>query len=205
MAATMGIGKLGDPTTIIKRKFRYDLAITPPNGITAIPTAFVKVANRPQLDIDELELQFLNASTWIPGKGRWQPLNITYIDTANSGGGNSTTGGNTASMQGFYDWIASVYDFQGYATSDNLKQTERAGWAATAIINMYDGCGSIVETWSLSGVWPQSVNFGDLDYGSPDECTIDLTIRFDKCQITKGDNCGITPKGKFITCGGGSA
>lgn len=192
--ANMGIGKLGDPTTIIKRKFRYDLAITPPNGISAIPTSYVKVANRPQLDLDELEIQFLNASTWIPGKGRWQPLNITYIDTSGS------------DMQGLYDWIASVYDFQGYASGSstsgsNLKQTERAGWSATAVINMYDGCGTTIETWTLFGCFPQSVNFGDLDYGSPDECTIDLTIRYDKAMVVKGGgNCGVTPNGKCQGC-----
>jgi len=168
--ADMGIGELGMPNTIIKRKFRYTLQIdTDSWGI--IPESFVKVASRPQLEIDELEIQFLNASTWIPGKGRWQPLNITYIDTTSK------------DMLPLYDWVASVYNFQKYADGTHLSQSERKGWNAQALISMYDGCGTVLEKWTLFGCFPQSINFGDLDYGSNDESTIDLTIRFDKVKI----------------------
>jgi hypothetical protein len=193
-ARSMGIGLLGNPNTIIKRKFRFDFQLDVPNlggeGTSNIPIWYVKIANRPQLDIDELELQFLNASTWIPGKGRWQPLNITYIDTADD------------KMQPLYNWIAQVYDFQAFGTTNGveLSQTERKGWDATATINMYDGCGSVIETWVLKGCWPQSVNFGDLEYGSNDESTIELTLRYDKVTITKGTNCGVTPQGNCTGC-----
>lgn len=183
--AEMGIGELGQPNTIIKRKFRYSVQFTTPRG--EIPRHFVKVSNRPQLELDELELQFLNASTWIPGKGRWQPLNITYIDTAHS------------SMKPLYDWVASVYDFQGYATGTNLKQTERKGWDAQCMMSMYDGCGTELERWTLFGCFPQSINFGDLDYASSDECTIDLTIRFDRAKLE--GFCGSpTPSGLCQGC-----
>ena len=183
--AEMGIGQLGQPNTIIKRKFRYTVEFTTPVG--PIPKHFVKLANRPQLELDELEIQFLNASTWIPGKGRWQPLNITYIDVASS------------QMQGLYDWVASVYDFQTYATGTNLKQTERKGWDSSCQISVYDGCGNEVERWDLSGCFPQSINFGDLDYGSNDECTIELVIRYDKAKLT--GYCGTpTPNGVCQGC-----
>ena len=204
----MGIGALGAPNTIIKRKFRYDFSITPPTSAAQfIPTAFVKNISRPELEIDELELQFLNASTWIPGKGRWQPLTVTFIDTGN------TAGDKTASMQGLYDWIVGVYNFQGYypvspnaqATSvKDLSQNERAGWEATATINMYDGCGGLIETWTLAGVFPTSVKFSEMDYTSSDEATIDLTLRFDRANLYGGkSNCGYTPVNKG--CYGGCA
>jgi len=181
----MGIGELGMPNTIIKRKFRYAVTFQTPLG--EIPEHYVKVANRPQLEIDELEIQFLNASTWIPGKGRWQPLNITYIDVS------------SVLMQPLYDWVATVYDFQTYSTSNTLKQSERRGWNSQCRMSVFDGCGAELEIWELLGCFPQSINFGDLDYGSNDECTIDLTIRFDKASLI-GYCGGPTPNGRPLGC-----
>ena len=183
--ADMGIGLLGAPQTIIKRKFRYTMEFSGNWGF--VPQHFVKIASRPHLEIDELELQFLNASTWIPGKGRWQPLNITYIDVAG------------ADMQGLYDWAATIYDFQKYGNGTALPQSEREGWAGTGLLGLYDGCGTPIERWTLSGCFIQSINFGDLDYGSPDECTIELTIRFDKAKL-ESTTCGVTPNGQCKGC-----
>jgi len=182
----MGIGELGESKRIIKRKFRYTCTFNTKLG--PIPEHYVKVAARPQLEIDELELQFLNASTWIPGKGRWQPLNITYIDTTDE------------RMKPLYDWVATVYDFQLYAGGVNLKQSEKQGWVSECIIRIFDGCGNELEKWELLNCFPQSINFGDLDYASNDECNIDLTIRYDRVKITS--SCGgPEPTGLCIGCG----
>lgn len=183
--AAMGIGELGQPGTIIKRKFRYTVEWNTPAGL--VPRHFVKLAGRPQLDLDETEIHFLNAITWIPGKGRWSPLSVTYIDVAHS------------QMQSLYDWVASVYDFNKYADSGHLPQSEKEGWAATGTISIYDGCGTELERWTLIDCFPQSINFGDLDYGSSDECTIDLTIRFSKAKL-EGISCVPTPRGICVGC-----
>lgn len=174
----MGIGALGAPNIIIKRKFRWTLAIATPCG--NVPASFCKVAARPNLDIEETELNFLNATTWIPGKGKWQPISVTYIDVAN------------AQMQGLYNWIATVY---GFNDPINLPQSEKAGWAGTALLTMYDGCGSPLENWVLGSVWPQSVNFGDVDYQSSDVATIEMTLRYSEvfyqgiCGVLAIQNC----------------
>lgn len=174
----MGIGRLGDPKLVIKRKFRWTIEINTPIGL--IPKHFAKVAARPQLDIDELEVNFLNATTWLPGKGKWQPLNVTYIDVAD------------AEMGPLYSWIASVYDFTQINPQSNLPQTEKPGWNGSAVLTMYDGCGSPLEQWTLNSCWPQSINFGDLDYSDSNEATIDLTLRFSEVNYMKLGNCGIT-------------
>lgn len=198
MAQNMGIGMVGSPKVILKRKFRYTVEWTPPSG-SAVEKQLVKVASRPQLDIDETEIHFLNGITWIPGKGRWQPLTVTYYDVADD------------TLQPLYDWIASVYDFnKALGESDkkdsgDLKQTEKEGWAGSGILTMLDGCGETLETWEFADVWPQSINFGDLDYSTADECTIDVTFRYSKAKLTKGSaNCGVTPVGvcKGCTSGG---
>src|SRR6185437_3415185 len=77
----MGLGSLGLATTSIKRKFRWTLVIYPYcNGIGPVGPNFCKVASRPNYDIEETELNFLNAKTWIAGKLTWQSITATFID-----------------------------------------------------------------------------------------------------------------------------
>lgn len=180
----MGIGRLGDPNRIFKRKFRFTFEIFVPcpkrTGIfgssgSRIPEWFVKTVARPQLDIEETELNFLNAVTWIPGKGKWQPMTVTYIDVADQ------------LQQPLYNWLASVYDFTNPV---KLKQTERSGWAGTGVLRMFDGCGALIETWTLKNMWPQSINFGDLDYANSEEATIELSLRYSEVQYVP--QCGLT-------------
>lgn len=169
--AAMGIGKLGAPNVILKRKFRWTLEISTPCGY--IPPHFCKTAARPQIDIDELELNFLNAVTWIPGKGKWQPITVTYYDAAHF------------DFSGLLSWVATVYD---YTDPVNLRMSEKLGWAGTALLTMYDGCGTPLEFWLLQDVFPQSVNFGDLDMSSPDICEVELTLRYS--QVRYRSTCG---------------
>jgi hypothetical protein len=46
----------------------------------------------------------------------------------------------------------------------------------------------------MSHVWPQAVNFGELDYSSSEEVTIEVTIRFSQVYYT--NFCG----GKVEPC-----
>jgi len=82
MAQNMGIGPLGFRNLIFKRKFRFTFEVQGICGDSSrsVPPHFVKVAARPNLSIEETEINFLNAKTWIPGKAAWETINVTYID-----------------------------------------------------------------------------------------------------------------------------
>ena len=179
--AQMGIGNVGLPGVIFKRKFRWTLEISTPCGF--IPKHYVKVAGRPKLEIDDTEINFLNAVTWIPGKARWQPLSVTYRDVAANDFG------------ALYSWIGTVYDFNDPA---NLRQSEKAGWNGIARLDLYDGCGKNLETWFMASCWPQSIDFGELDYESSDEVTIDLTLRYSEIQYI--NRCGPSVNPCCIGC-----
>lgn len=163
----MGIGRLGDRNLSIKRKFRYTLQIVPYcSGSRSIGPNFVKTSARPNYDIEETELNFLNAKTWIAGKLTWQSITVNYIDAG------------AQDLQGLYNWIG-----QNAQLNDNeaFKQgTTFEDYAADAFLVLYDGCGRAMEQWKLFNVWPQAVNFGELDYSSSEEVTIELTIRYDQ-------------------------
>lgn len=165
MAQAMGIGEVGLPGVIFKRKFRWTLELNTPCGY--IPPHFVKGAARPSLEIEETEINFLNAVSWIPGKAKWQPINVVYRDIPHK------------DMAVLYSWIATIYNFTDPV---GLQMSEKRGWNGIGKLNLYDGCGTVLETWLLASVFPTSVNFGELDYESSEEVTIELTLRYSEVK-----------------------
>lgn len=170
MAQPMGIGALGFNNTIFKRKFRYTFTITNicGNQGRTVPESYVKTAARPNLAVEETEINFLNAKMFIPGKATWETITVTYIDAVNAS--------NIGLFKPLWDWMASLYDF---TDPINLKMgSMRRDYSATGILNLYDGCGTLLETWTLNNMWPTGIDFGELDYSSSEECTIALTLRY---------------------------
>jgi len=161
----MGMGELASQEIRFKRKFRWTFKIQDVcNSNEGIPESFVKLASRPNLTIDETEINFLNGKTWIPGKASWETITVTYYDVA------------TKKNKPLWDWLATVYNFQ-----DNLglhQGSNRQAYAGKAVLQLYDGSGGVLEEWVLKNVWPQAIQFGDLAYDSSEECTIELTLRY---------------------------
>ena len=161
----MGIGVIGQPDIVFKRKFRWTFEISGfcNTASNLIPEHFVKVASRPNLSIEELEVNHLNAKTWIPGKASWETVTVTYIDVAH------------ITQKKLWDWLATVYDF---TKPVQLHQGEKIDWDATGTLSLYDGCGTLLETWQMQHMFPTAINFGELDYSSNEEATIELTLRY---------------------------
>jgi hypothetical protein len=188
----MGLGALGLGGTHIKRKVRWTLAIAPKcTGAKYANTGvgqpglvgpnFCKVAARPNYDIEETELNFLNAKTWIAGKLTWQSITATFIDA------------NAAEIQNLYIWIGQNARLDNDITFH--QGTSFNDYAATAELILYTGCGQPMEIWQLDNVWPQAVNFGELDYSSSEEVQIELTLRYDKVRYF-----GLCPQIEFNSC-----
>ena len=177
----MGIGHLGFKNLVFKRKFRWTFEVVELCGNQNIPAHYVKVASRPNLTIDETEINYLNAKTWIPGKASWETITVTYIDVA------------TQDLKPLYDWLASVYNFSNPITLE--MGSRRGDYNGVGILYLYDGCGMPLEKWVLQDMWPQAVNWGDLDYAASDEVTVELTLRYSQvyyeslCPPYKPQNC----------------
>lgn len=169
MGIDMGIGKLGGQDIVFKRKFRWTMSMV--WNTQPIDEYFVKVASRPSLSVEEQEINFLNGKTWIPGKGSWETMEITFYDVGGAAG---------TSMSTLYSWLSSVYNFSdpiGLSQSSSSR-----GYGAEGTLRLYDGCGVIMEKWSLGNMWPTAVNFGDLDYSNNEEVNITLTVRFSEVR-----------------------
>ena len=177
----MGIGQLGFSNLVFKRKFRYTFELFDIcNSSDFVPRHYVKVAARPSLSIEETEVNFLNAKTWIPGKASWETITVTYIDVS------------TSEAAPLFRWLASVYNF---TDPINLEMgATRENYSATAVVKLWDGCGALIETWTMRDVWPTAVNFGDLDYANSEEATIELTLRYsDVTYVPECPNFPINP------------
>lgn len=168
---SMGIGLLGDPNAIFKRKFRFLFSILTCGG-QFVPAHFVKTSARPDISIEETEINFLNEKTWIPGKASWEQMTVTYYDLA------------SADLS-LYSWLAGVYDFTNLCRWQNSRRAEYAG---TGFLFILDGCGAIMEKWTLGDMWPTSIKFGELDYSSTDTLDVELTLRYSK--VSYQNFCG---------------
>ena len=186
----MGIGQLGFKNLVFKRKFRFTFELEDICGSQKVPKHYVKVASRPNLSVEETEINFLNAKTWIPGKASWETMTVTYIDVA------------TQDAKPLFDWLASVYNFTNPVTLE--QGSSRADYTATAILKMWDGCGQLLETWTMKDVWPSGINFGEVAYADSEECTIELTLRYS--EVKYENICpGFQISPCCSPCGGGGA
>lgn len=160
----MGMGRLGFENLIFKRKFRFTFELEGICGGLRVPKHFVKTVSRPSLSIEEVEINFLNGKSFLPGKATWEEMTVTYIDVADF------------EMGPLFTWLASVYNF---TDPINLQMgSKRRDYTATGILKLWDGCGNLLEIWTMTDVWPKAINFGDLDYSSSEEVTIELTMRY---------------------------
>ena len=160
---------LNDPNTCFKRKnrwlFKID-GISADDGVNSLPPS---KAARPSLSFKEIEVQHLNETIYFPGKPDWKPINLTLYDIKKN-------------SHPIFDWLLMLYDPQSdskyNASCDGFKKPE-------ATLELYDGCGTVIETWVFESIWPQAIEFGELDMTTSDLITCDLTLRYDRAYIKK--------------------
>ena len=189
MPINMGLGKLGGDTVVHKRKFRWTFEVRRKDVANGnVPASFVKMAARPNVTIEETEINFLNGKTYIPGKGTWETITVTYYDVSvGNGGGDNTP---------LWSWLADVYNFINPVML--TQNSRRSCYTGQGICTLYDGCGNGLEKWTLSDCWPQAVNFGELDYSQSEEVTIEVTLRYSKVEYK--NLCGPDPKVQCCGC-----
>jgi hypothetical protein len=193
-------GSILDSGTYLKRKYRWTFAVsflnnTCPNlsDYGYIPECYVKSANRPKLEIEELELNYLNQKFWVPGKGSWQALEVTYYDIAVKDVG----------LTPLWTWIDTIYQFMnrpddgspnnGNAVINRYQASRPGEYTGWGFVTMYDGCGVWVENWNVPDMWPQNIDLGELDYSSNDEANIVVTYRYSQAYVQFNTDCTNAP------------
>lgn len=127
---------------------------------------FVEGAARPSLQIGATEIPFLNTSTYVAGRYKWQPINVTFRDPIGP-----------SAAQALMEWVRlcaeSVTGRMGYA----------AGYKKDVDIEMLDPTGVVVEKWIMYGTFLTSINFNTLSYSQDNVATISTTLQMDRCIL----------------------
>jgi hypothetical protein len=168
MGINMGIGRLGEKATAIKRKYRFLATISPYCSKLAgktIEGGFVKSAKRPGWEVEETQLDFLNARTWIAGKHSYTEIEIVYIDAG------------VTEIANLISWVGQLGNINNSVTFE--MGTSFQDYAADLTISMLDGCGEFMEIWQIHNAWPKTADFGELAYGESEEAQITISLRYD--------------------------
>jgi hypothetical protein len=173
----MGLGPIDNAK--FKKKFRWMISIdrvagpdskqdgTINNEQSILPPS---KAARPNISFKTIEAQHLNEVIHYPGKPDWKPINITLYDI-------------NCGQNPVFNWIKKIYDAQAGNWSSHIVPQ----YKKTAYLKMYSGCGHVMEEWVYENAWPESVEFGDLDFGSSEVVVADITLRYDRAYTIIND------------------
>lgn len=119
-------------------------------------------ANRPSMDITSTEIPFLNTSTYVAGRYKWNEIQITFKDCITP-----------SSSQALMEWIRlcaeSVTGRMGYA----------AGYKRDVELEMLDPTGVVIEKWTLKNAWLKNYQGGSLKYNDDSIATITANLVID--------------------------
>ena len=97
---------------------------------------FVISTKRPTMTINEVEIPFLNTSTYVAGRFNWETIDVTFKDPIGP-----------SAAQALMEWVRlhaeSVTGRMGYA----------AGYKKDIELEMLDPTGVVVEKWILQGTF----------------------------------------------------
>lgn len=172
MARNMGFDfGMDDATTCFKRKNRWLFIIegisadNSPQGVNSLPPS---KASRPNVSYKEIEAQHLNETIYFPGKLDWKPITLTLYEIKKND-------------HPVFEWLKLQIDPEKGTSGPSCNGFKKPN----ARLELYNGCGDVLETWIFEAIWPQTIEFGDVDMSSSDIITCEITLRFDRAYIKK--------------------
>jgi hypothetical protein len=129
---------------------------------TNIPAYLIKAAARPSITNGEIVLDHINIDRKVKGKSRWNDVSITLYDPITSEG-----------AQAVMEWVRFHHE----------SLTGRDGYSADYKRNLefyaLSALGEKIENWSLQGAFISEATFGQMDWGTEEAVTIELTLKYD--------------------------
>lgn len=176
MAVNMGMGHLGSQESCLKRKFRWIFRVDGLIGDKDMEVLMPLKGGRPNLGWKEIEAQHIYENIYLPGKPDWKPIQFTLYDHK------------TSRPHPIMRWVQDAYRPE----RGEFYPIEEYCFKKQGELLMLDGCGETMESWTIDNMWPQQVNFGELDYGNSEVVTCDVTFRYDRAYIDDvvfGEGC----------------
>jgi len=146
-----------------KRVNRFVLEFPTELGIESY---LVKTSGKPKMDINAVEIPYMNTSVWVAGRYKWNPIDIEFIDVI----GPSTT-------QKTMEWI------RLHAETATGRMGYAIGYKKNLVLKALDPVGVEVEKWTLIGCMATNIEFGNYDYATDDVSTVKMTLQPDRCLL----------------------
>ena len=179
---------------LLMPKLKYRFRATFSNfGVTKEPEELTKQVvdiKRPNVTFPPITLDVYNSKIYLQGKPEWQETTINFRDDAT---------GKVSRLVG--EQIQKQFDF--------MEQSSAASgidYKFTMEYEVLDGGNGatpvVLESWTLTGCFLSSVDYGDMAYNSNDPVQIAINIRFDNALQGDGQGVGLrlndvrrTPRG----------
>jgi len=130
--------------------------------VDGIPSFLIKTAARPEITINEVELDHINIKKYSAGKIEYGTVDLTLYDPISPSG-----------AQIVMNWIRAHHE----------AETGRSGYGAMyqkdITITELGPVGDKISAWTLKKAWITSVNFGDLDWSAGEVQEISISLRYD--------------------------
>lgn len=196
-------GAILDPKLEYLRKNRWVLEIVPPlivepGGVAGSLAKGLRIncatAARPSISFEETEVHRINGRIYLAGKPVYEPMTVTFYDSLPIG----DVGIETPSVileawrRQIYapekgDAFGSVVNYKGIARLHLLQPHPVGADLAGAADAQGGGLDpidfdeqSIAQTWAIDGLFPQNINYMDLDYANSEVQQVETTFRYDR-------------------------
>ena len=166
----------------LKYRFRVmfeNFGISKPT--TELTKQVVSVA-RPNLTFEEITLPIYNSTLKLAGRHSWADVACSVRDDA-SGSVSKLIGEQLQKQMDFLE-MASAASGIDYKFLTKIEILDGGNGAATPVV---------LETWELYGCYLKAADYGELNYGTNEGVTVNMTIAYDNAnQTPNGTGVGTT-------------
>jgi hypothetical protein len=142
---------------------------------------------RPNLTFEEIALPIYNSTLKLAGRHSWADTTCSIRDDA-SGAVSRLIGEQLQKQMDFLE-MSSAASGIDYKFLTKVEILDGGNGANTPVV---------LETWELYGCYLKAANYGDLNYGTNEAATIEMTIAYDNAnQTPEGSGVG-TEVGRTI-------
>jgi hypothetical protein len=109
--------------------------------------------------------------SYFAGRQKWDPCKLSWYDVQQS----------PDCSKAIWNWLNMVNEIDKVCVhAPGASGGTQPGYKGVGELSMIDGCGVANERWRMYGIWPQQVNWKELDYSNTEIALIEVTARFDR-------------------------
>lgn len=179
MTVPLGSSQSSPTQGLLMPKLKYRFRVFFENFGVSTPTTeltkqVVSIA-RPNPSFEEISIPVYNSTVKLAGKPSWADITCSLRDDAT--GAVSRLVGEQLQKQFDFLEMASASAGIDYKFLTKVEVLDGGNGLATPVV---------LETWELYGCYLKSANYGDLNYGTNEAATIELSIAYENANQAPG-------------------